>query len=174
MLLRQGRQTGDPLAKWEGLSGVIGVIILKDGRVLTWSEDCTLRLWDGQTGCALATMTGHTGKILDVKVLDDGRILSWSEDCTLRLWDGQTGVLLTTMAGHTGSIEAVEILEDGRILSWTNDATLRLWCGDSGEPVAIPASFKSEERDSWTLPAGACVLLDVETRSQYRSPHQYS
>ena len=34
------------------------VKILDDGRILSWSQDRTLRLWDGQTGAPLAKMGG--------------------------------------------------------------------------------------------------------------------
>ena len=66
--------------------------------MLSWSEDYTLRLWDGQTGLSLAVLEGHTRSIRAVHVLADGRVLSWSSDNTLRLWNGQTGAPLAVCA----------------------------------------------------------------------------
>jgi WD40 repeat protein len=110
--------------------------MLEDGRILSWSHDFTLRLWDGKTGEALATLEGHTDSVWTAQMLEDGRILSWSHDCTLRLWDGKTGEALATLEGHTWWPRGAQVLEDGRILSWSYDRTLRLWDGKTGEALA--------------------------------------
>lgn len=45
------------LATLEGhISWVEGALALPDGRLLSWSGDATLRLWDGPTGTAIATV----------------------------------------------------------------------------------------------------------------------
>ena len=109
----------------EGHSGSInGVKILEDGRILSYSDDNTLRLWD-RDGNILKVLEGHKGSVKDVEILENGRILSYSWDNTLRLWD-QDGNFLKVLEGHTDNIEEVKILEDGRILSYSDDNTLRL------------------------------------------------
>ena len=74
-----------------------GALALPDGRLLSWSDDNTLRLWDGASGAALATLEGHTWPVTGALALPDGRLLSWSNDNTLRLWDGASGALLLTI-----------------------------------------------------------------------------
>ena len=111
--------------------------VLADGRLLSWGDDHTLRLWDGVTGAPLAVLEGHTGSIEGVQVLADGRLLSWADDKTLRLWDGGTGVCLAVLEGHTGTIKDVQVLPNGRLLSWGCDKTLRLWDGGTGAPLAV-------------------------------------
>jgi len=37
-----------------------------------------LRLWDGQTGAALAVLEGHTDWVNGAQMLGDGRVLSWA------------------------------------------------------------------------------------------------
>lgn len=126
------------LAVMEGhTSSIYGALILPDGRILSWSNDHVLRLWDGRTGAALAVMEGHTKWIVDVQVLPNSRILSWAEDGTLRLWDGPSGAALAVMEGHTDRINGALILRDGRILSWSEDCTLRLWDGHTGRALAV-------------------------------------
>ena len=105
-----------------------GVMELQDGRLLSWSNENTLRLW-GADGELLTTLTGHTETVVGVVELRNGRLLSWSRDNTLRLW-GADGTLLATLAGHTSSIQGVMELRDGRLLSWSSDNTLRLWTAD--------------------------------------------
>lgn len=82
-------------------NGVSGALGLADGRVLSWSADQSLRLWDGATGSPLATLKGHAAEVSGAVRLPDGRILSWSRDNTLRVWDGMTGGLLAILEGHT-------------------------------------------------------------------------
>ena len=113
-------------------SGVNGALSLPDGRLLSWSGDGTLRLWDGATGAALVTLEGHTKGVKGALALPDGRLLSWSWDKTLRLWDGATGAAIVTLVGHTDSVYGALALPDGRLLSWSHDKTLRLWDGATG------------------------------------------
>ncbi len=118
---------------------VDGAKVLKDGRILSWSSDHTLRLWDGQTGEILAVLEGHTEGVTGAKFLDDGRILSWSHDSSLRIWDGRTGAEVGLLDAHTATVNGVEVLKDGRILSWSSDHTLRLWDGQTGAVLTLPA-----------------------------------
>jgi hypothetical protein len=57
-------------------------------RILSWSNDNTLRLWDVATGQQIGPAMKHdfivNGALL---TKDEMRILSWSADKTVRLWD---------------------------------------------------------------------------------------
>jgi len=127
-------KVGQRLAVFEGHTDrITGVQILSDGRILSWSDDSTLRIW-GEDGTPLAELKGHSGGINGVQILSDGRILSWSRGKTLRIW-GEDGTPLAELKGHSGGINGVQILSDGRILSWSKDSTLRIW-GEDGTPLA--------------------------------------
>ncbi|MBN1567100.1 MAG: hypothetical protein JXA73_04590 [Acidobacteria bacterium] len=73
-------------------------LALADGRLVSWSWDKTLRLWDGQSGACLAVLEGHTKAVEGVLALDDGQLLSWSEDNTFRLWNDKTGSCLEVVS----------------------------------------------------------------------------
>ena len=108
------------LAVLEGhTADVNGALVLSDGRLLSWSDDKTLRLWDEQSGASLAVLKGHTNWVNGALELSDGRLLSWAWDKTLRLWDGHSGVCLAVLEGHTDNINGVLELSDGRLLSWS-------------------------------------------------------
>ncbi len=66
--------------------GVLGALEFSDGRVISWSRDCTLRLWD-RDGKGVECFNGHEGLINGVCVVSSHKVLSWSVDGTLRLWD---------------------------------------------------------------------------------------
>ena len=45
-----------------------------DGRVLSGSDDTTLKLWDVQSGACTATLTGHEDEVFCCAVLDAGPV----------------------------------------------------------------------------------------------------
>ncbi len=162
--LRAARAAPDPcLSVLEGHTDpIFGAHVMPDGRLLSWSLDHTLRLWDGQTGAPLATLAGHTEEVVGALVLPDGRILSWSYDCTLRLWDGQSGAPFATLAGHTQGVVGALVLPNGRILSWSFDCTLRLWDGQSGAPLATLAGHTEQVEEAEVLPDGRILSRSVD------------
>ncbi len=62
----------------------------QDGtRVVSGSEDKTVRLWDAKTGKQLLVLRGHTDAVSSVAFSPDGhRIASASKDKTVKVWDG--------------------------------------------------------------------------------------
>jgi COMPASS component SWD3 len=71
----------------EGHTGeILSLAILPDKRIVSGSEDKTLRIWNLQTGKCDMILTGHTEPVVCVFTLPDGRIVSSSEDTTLRIW----------------------------------------------------------------------------------------
>ena len=60
-----------------------GALLLPDGRVLSWSRDETLPVWDVATGEGRA-LTGHAGSVRGALLLPDGRVLSWGDDWCVR------------------------------------------------------------------------------------------
>ena len=127
------------LAVLEGHSAFVkGALALNDGRILSWSNDMTLRIWDVQSGRCFKVLEGHYDSVEGALALNDGRILSWSDDNkTLRLWDGQSGQCLKVLEGHSDSVKGALALKEGRILSWSDDGTLRLWDGQSGQCLKV-------------------------------------
>jgi WD40 repeat protein len=123
------------LAVLEGhTKAVLSAIQLKNGGILSWSEDRTLRTWD-VGGRPLSVLEGHKGFVEGAIQLKDGRILSWANDNILRIWNVD-GRPLGFLEGHTNYIYGAIQLNDGRILSWSKDNTLRIWDAN-GRPLAV-------------------------------------
>lgn len=153
---------GVPLATLSGHTDQIkGAVALSDGRILSWSEDSTLRLWslDGE---ALDVLTGHVKGVIGARELQHGRILSWSYDYTLRLWSS-SGAPLAVMDGHNRRLMDVCPLADGRILSAGGDRTLRLWSSD-GAPLATLTGHRETPQGVMELRDGRLLSWDKGVR----------
>src|SRR5947209_3143502 len=99
-------------------AAVNGALVLADGRILSWSDDTTLRLWRSDGTADGEPLRGHRGSVEGALVLPRGRLLSWSGDGMLRFWraDGmQDG---EPLRGHLGSVKGARVLPDERIVSW--------------------------------------------------------
>ncbi len=71
---------------------VTAVAVSPSGRrIASASLDCTIRLWDAESGQELIALTGHPGPpFWDVAFSPDGHtIASASDDGLVRLWDGR-------------------------------------------------------------------------------------
>jgi WD40 repeat protein len=87
-------------------------------RAITSSFDGTLKLWSIEDGSdtALATMTGHRGKIRCLAVAPDGRIASGDRSGEIRIWDGTTGAPLGTITRENTVIGSIAFSPDGKRL----------------------------------------------------------
>jgi WD40 repeat protein len=61
------------------------------------STDCTLKIWDLETGQEVRTLAGHSNWLSGVAVSPDGKhAVSASIDRTLRVWELETGRNIAT------------------------------------------------------------------------------
>ena len=138
---------------------VTGAVALRNGDILSWSEDGTLRLWDPE-GVATHTLKGHSGPVTGAISLKDERLLSWSEDGTLRLWDPE-GVATHTLKGHSGPVTGAISLKDERLLSWSEDGTLRLW-ENNGAAIITLISHQHNVEGAHELPNGGFLSWSAD------------
>ncbi len=113
---------------------VKGALMLGDSRTLSWSEDCTLRIWDLESAQEIHKLEGHTETVYGALLFGNSRLLSWSYDRTLIIWDLESGKVLQKLEGHTGGVHAL-LFADYRALSWSYDGTLIIWDLESGHAI---------------------------------------
>jgi WD40 repeat protein len=114
------------------------IALTPDGtRVVSGSEDGTLRVWDSDSGEQLQELRGHEGSVTAVALTPDGtRAVSASQDMTLRVWELDSGQELLELRGHDGAVTAVAVTPDGtRAVSASQDMTLRVWDLDNGQQL---------------------------------------
>jgi WD40 repeat protein len=103
-------------------------------RIVSGSFDNTVRVWDAESGHALACLRGHEGVVTSVAFDAVGRrIVSGSQDKTVRVWDAESGRALACLRGHESSVRSVAFDAGGRrIVSGSWDDTVRVWDADRG------------------------------------------
>ena len=114
-----------------GHSGIVtAVAVHADGwRVVSASSDCTLKVWDLESGACLRTLCGSKEKwIRDVVLHPDGRrAVACDDDGTLWVWDLESGACLRRYQ-TSNSVKAVALHPDGRwAMAACRDKTLKLW-----------------------------------------------
>ena len=149
----------DPgVAVFEGhTSSVKGLLELPDGKILSWSGDCTLRIWEKESGISLKVLEGHKGGVEGVHICTGNRALSWAwnypePDSSIRVWDLSSGRCLSVMEGD-GRLGGVHLLSDDRALAWytcdepaSTNSVLRMWDISSGHCLAVMNMASSQER----------------------------
>jgi len=128
---------GGPLIRTlEGHWDEINVVAVVDSRrVVSGSQDGTVRVWDLETGETLRTLKVHEYWFVVVAVVDSRRAVSSSDYGALRLWDLETGETLRTLRGHSDEISAVAVVDGHRAVSGSQDRTLRVWNLETGETL---------------------------------------
>ncbi|XP_026476912.1 F-box/WD repeat-containing protein 7-like [Ctenocephalides felis] len=104
---------------------VITCLQFSGNRIVSGSDDNTLKVWSAVTGKCLRTLVGHTGGVWSSQ-MSGSVIISGSTDRTLKVWDADTGECTHTLYGHTSTVRCMH-LHDHKVVSGSRDATLRVW-----------------------------------------------
>jgi WD40 repeat protein len=153
------------VAQWQGHNGAINAIAFdRDGRrLVSASNDRTVRLWDTATGKCLRVFEGHTDEVFAVAFHPDGaRIASAGRDRAVWLWDPTSEQAVARFPGHTSYIWSLAFSPDGATLvSGSGDSTVRLW---DTEPLAERYQAR-RKADSLRLDADRLVAKLLEEKN---------
>lgn len=144
-----------PPPKFKSLDGHSGpvrtVAFSKDGsRIISGSQDNTIRFWDAEGGQLLKSFRGHDGAVRTVAFAEsDQVILSGSHDNSIRKWNiseyEEIRVLQgQVLEGHVDAILSAGFSPDGeRIVTASRDRTARTWETFTGQPLKVFAEGHS-------------------------------
>ena len=105
-------------------------LLTPDGKkVITGSEDYSVRVWDLERGTQLYILNKHTKKVNALAITTDNtKLLSASNDKYIHVWDLIQGKCLTTLTGHTSYVNAIAISPTGNhAVSASSDNTIKIW-----------------------------------------------
>ncbi|KAG0213906.1 hypothetical protein BGX31_001184 [Mortierella sp. GBA43] len=96
--------------------------------------DCTVRLWDVDTGSCIMVLIGHTKHVWRTHYSPNvNQIASCSDDGTIRLWDVTTGECKHTLTSNNEQIYRIVYTPDGhQIASGSNGGSVQLWDTKTG------------------------------------------
>ncbi|CAG0912560.1 unnamed protein product [Notodromas monacha] len=112
---------------------VITCLQFSDNRIISGSDDSTLKVWSVATGrgTCLMTLVGHTGGVWSCQMAGS-IVVSGSTDRTLRVWNAETGECIHTLYGHASTVRCM-CLHGNEVVSGSRDATLRVWDIETGQ-----------------------------------------
>jgi WD40 repeat protein len=120
---------------------------LFNDRIISASNDKTVRVWNMMNGVCMSVMTGHTSAIYSVRCTNDlKRAVTASHDKSIRLWEIQTGVCLQVFdQAHENIIYSLRFDGESTIASCSKDGSIKLWKLQEDE---IQETYKYEVKDA--------------------------
>lgn len=131
-------------------------------RIISGSDDNTLKVWCVTSGQCLLTLVGHTGGVWCSQFEGDV-ICSGSTDRTIKVWDIHSGNNIHTLFGHTSTVRCLS-MHQNIVVSGSRDATLRVWDVTSGDCqhmlIGHMAAVRCVQYDGKRVVSGAydCVV----------------
>ncbi|KIJ11355.1 hypothetical protein PAXINDRAFT_84670 [Paxillus involutus ATCC 200175] len=117
-----------------------------ENKLVSGSDDKTLRIWDRKTG-AVEVLRGHNSGVQDLDISRDGKmIVSGNWRGAIRIWNRESGKTKHIVGGHKGpSVRSVRFSPDSRrVVSGSEDGTVRVWSVVTGK-----LAFKPIESRGW-------------------------
>ena len=145
-----------------GHTGIVRkLVITPDGRLVTASDDMTIRVWNPKTGREERKILGQLGpgygEIYTFALSPDGVLLASGgfihsgNNERIRIHDFQSGELLQTLKGHENVVLDLAFSPDGRWLaSGSFDDTVRLWKRSGSRFTAGPV-LQGHERQVYAV-----------------------
>ncbi|KAG8731513.1 hypothetical protein FRC10_001659, partial [Ceratobasidium sp. 414] len=164
--MHTGAATLDPL---QGHSGLVrSVAISSDGRrIVSGSDDDTLRIWDAHTGAAiLDPLQGHSGSVTSVAISFDNRyIVSGSHEPTVRVWDMQSGAVFEPLLSPATSVAISS--EGNRVLNSSGSSVFARNSPGGLDPQTFQQIFQDSPsssicQDSRVMSLHLSVLCDQQ------------
>ncbi|VDN96167.1 unnamed protein product [Rodentolepis nana] len=106
-------------------------------RFVTFSADCTARLWGATKSTCLQTFRGHSGPVTCVAVDEERHYLyTGSSDGRVASWLLETGQRIHWFEGHSAPIIYL-LISDDCLFSASSDETVRSWVTDIAQELQV-------------------------------------
>ncbi|ETO29106.1 NB-ARC domain-containing protein, partial [Reticulomyxa filosa] len=122
------------------LGDVNGIGVSPDcSKIVSCSNDKTIRIWDLSSGRQLQALEGHKEGIHAAQFSPDGsKIVSGSSDQTIQIWNLSSNQPVQLLEGHSDNVNEVQFSPDGsKVISCSTDRTIRIWDLLSGQHIQV-------------------------------------
>ena len=121
-----------------------------DEKLITCSDDKTLRVVDFETGSYERVLEGHGSDVTSVDWHPYlSLIASGGKDRIVKIWDAKSGLETCSLYSHTNSIAKIRFSEDGKyMLSCGRDQMLRLF---DVRTMRVIMQYKGHDADIHSL-----------------------
>ncbi|WFD20883.1 hypothetical protein MCAP1_003137 [Malassezia caprae] len=140
----------------------------EDGRKLvSGSSDCTLRLWDTETGACDAILEGHESRVWDVDATRNGTLLaSASSDATVRIWSTESKLPQLTLRGGFGDVYCCHFSpSQNQLVTGGYDKLIRLYDLNNGTAVRMFPGHQLGVSSAVFSPQGSLVITGAKDTS---------
>jgi WD40 repeat protein len=115
-------------------NSVNGIRLTQDeSKLISYSMDNTIKVWDMQNGKLLHSLEGHTNSINGIQLTKDESKLFSFDHKTIKIWDAKSGKLLHSLEGHTDSIRVIQLTKDESKLISLDHKTIKILDAKSGK-----------------------------------------
>ncbi|EDM16955.1 apoptotic peptidase activating factor 1, isoform CRA_d [Rattus norvegicus] len=121
--------------------------LLRDSRLLSWSFDGTVKVWNVITGRIERDFTCHQGTVLSCAISSDAtKFSSTSADKTAKIWSFELPSPLHELKGHNSCVRCSAFSLDGILLATGDDnGEIRIWNVSDGQLLHLCAPISIEE-----------------------------
>jgi WD40 repeat protein len=142
-------------------------------KIVSASQDHSIKLWDAQTGQELRTVVGHKNRVPSSRLAPDVSpitccgfspdsrfFISGAEDGILITWNVETGAIVHSFPEQKSTVSSCCFSPDGMmIVSGYEDGTLILWDAKTAKLLAIFSVHTSRVSQCVFSPAGNEILI---------------
>ncbi|XP_057597285.1 apoptotic protease-activating factor 1 isoform X3 [Hippopotamus amphibius kiboko] len=121
--------------------------LLKNSRLLSWSFDGTVKVWNIITGRIEKDFVCHQDTVLSCDISPDAtKFSSTSADKTAKIWSFELLSPLHELRGHKGCVRCSAFSVDSTLLATGDDnGEIRIWNVSNGELLHLCAPISVEE-----------------------------
>jgi WD40 repeat protein/tRNA A-37 threonylcarbamoyl transferase component Bud32 len=167
---RLDRVTGEIDKSWlaHGGLGISALAVSPDGKILASGSAYAsgdVKLWDADTGDAMATLTGHGGWVSWLEFSADGEILaSASADQTARIWNMGTLTTQSVLRGHRDELYCLSFSPDApQLITGSKDGSVSVWSTQPKEREEQHVSRPIPQQRYYYSPNGEYLFVPTET-----------